>query len=336
MGLASIYAESRGRAELPVVPLKDAMVYPMARRIMDSDVSLGYDCRLQDKYMYQDRWQPEFPFGYYGDPHRVRWDARMFVEEALENGAAIIHHARVTNVILEGNKAVGVAYTKGPSKHCAYAENIIIAAGGLGSPVILRNSGLRRAGYDFFFDPLITVCGEVNDIQARVSEIPMTAGIHLEEEGYMMTDMSVPFLMDMLFSAQVFRFHRMFSQRKMLRIMIKAQDTLGGRITDTGGVRKRLTEQDRRKLLRGAARAREILEHAGAKGIFNSWYLASHPGGTVKIGDLLDAGLKTEYDRLYVCDCSVLPEAWGLPPTLTLVGLGKYLAKLLCGEKSAP
>ncbi len=327
-------AEARG--ELPVAPLKDEMVSPMARRIMDSAVSLGYDWRLLDKYMYQDRWQPDFPFGYYGDPHRVRWDARMFVEEALENGAAIINHARVTRVLVENNKAVGVEYASGGATHRAYAADVVISAGGLGSPVILRNSGMRRAGYDFFFDPLITVCGEVKDVRARVSEIPMTAGLHLEEEGYMMTDMSVPFLLDMLFTAQVFRFHRMFSQRKMLRIMIKAQDTLGGRITDRGGVRKRLAEQDRQKLLRGAARAREILQHAGAKGIFNSWYLASHPGGTVKIGDILDAGLKTEYDHLYVCDCSVIPEAWGLPPTLTLIGLGKYLAKILSGEKKAP
>jgi choline dehydrogenase-like flavoprotein len=29
---------------------------------------------------------------------------------------------------------------------------------------------------------------------------------------------------------------------------------------------------------------------------------------------------------------SVIPEAWGLPPTLTLVGLGKRLAKYLTGE----
>ncbi len=326
---------AEARAELPVGPLKDEMVSPMARRIMDSAISLGYDWQKLNKYMYQDRWQPDFPFGYYGDPHRVRWDARMFVEEAVENGATIINRAKVAKVIVNRNKAIGVAYTSGVMKHQVYAENIIISAGGLGSPVILRSSGIKQAGYNFFFDPLITVCGEVNDMEARVSEIPMSAGLHLEEEGYMMADMPLPFLLDMVFSAQVFRFHRMFSQKKMLRIMIKARDTLGGRLTDRGGVRKWLAEEDRQKLLRGARRAREILEHAGAKGIFNSWYLASHPGGTVKIGDLLDAKLKTEYDNLYVCDCSVIPEAWGLPPTLTLIGLGKYLAKILSGEKKA-
>lgn len=63
-------------------------------------------------------------------------------------------------------------------------------------------------------------------------------------------------------------------------------------------------------------------------------YLAAHPGGTVKIGEHLDARLSTRIDRLHVCDCSVIPEPWGLPPTLTLVGLGKHLARVLCGEKA--
>jgi choline dehydrogenase-like flavoprotein len=37
----------------------------------------------------------------------------------------------------------------------------------------------------------------------------------------------------------------------------------------------------------------------------------------------------TEFDNLFVCDCSVIPEAWGLPPTTTIIGLGKRLAKHL-------
>jgi len=70
-----------------------------------------------------------------------------------------------------------------------------------------------------------------------------------------------------------------------------------------------------------------------AKGIFKTGYLASHPGGTVKLGQLVDSNLKTEYDNLYVCDCSIIPEPWGLPPTSTIIGLGKRLAKYLLGEK---
>ena len=85
----------------------------------------------------------------------------------------------------------------------------------------------------------------------------------------------------------------------------------------------------KKKLHRGYERAKEILKNAGAKSIFKTGYLAAHPGGTVKIGDLLDSNLKTEYDNLYVCDCSVIPEAYGLPPTHTIISLGKRLAKHL-------
>jgi choline dehydrogenase-like flavoprotein len=117
--------------------------------------------------------------------------------------------------------------------------------------------------------------------------------------------------------------------------MVKAKDELGGYLTNRGGVRKILDNNDKKKLHRGYQRAREILQKAGARGIFKTAYLAAHPGGTVKIGDLLDSDLKTEYDNLYVCDCSVIPEAWGLPPTLTIIGLGKRLAKHLTDETIA-
>jgi choline dehydrogenase-like flavoprotein len=39
--------------------------------------------------------------------------------------------------------------------------------------------------------------------------------------------------------------------------------------------------------------------------------------------------LKTAYDNLYICDASVIPESWGLPPTLTVLALAKRLGKHL-------
>jgi choline dehydrogenase-like flavoprotein len=85
-------------------------------------------------------------------------------------------------------------------------------------------------------------------------------------------------------------------------------------------------------LLHGYERAKKILKNAGARHIYKSWYIAAHPGGTAKIQDIVDTNLKTEYDNLFVCDCSVIPESFGLPPTLTLIGLGKRLAKHLSDE----
>ncbi len=97
-------------------------------------------------------------------------------------------------------------------------------------------------------------------------------------------------------------------------------------------MRKILDKNEKQKLRRGYERAKDILKKAGAKDIFKTPYLAAHPGGTAKVGDLLDSNLMTEYDNLFVCDCSVIPEAWGLPPTTTIIGLGKHLAKYLLEE----
>ncbi len=318
--------------ELPVAPLKDEMVGPMSKRIMESAHDLGYNWKKLDKFMYQDRWKPEYKFGHYGDPHRVKWSARMYVEDALTNGAVLMNRAKVTKVIIEDKTAVGVEFTKGKKKSEAFAPKVIISAGGIGTPVILRASGIKRAGYNFFFDPLIGVRGTLKDVNVPNSEIPMTAGVHMDDEGYMMTDLAHPFAFTALFAAEVFRFDKTFDRRNTLQIMVKAKDTLGGRLSDKGGVRKNLDKNDKWKLLRGYERAKKILKNAGAQDIFKTWYLATHPGGTVKIGEIVDSNLKTEYENLYVCDCSVIPEAWGLPPTSTIIGLGKRLAKHISYE----
>jgi len=326
---------AEARKELPIGPLKDEMMTPMATRILESARGLGYDWKKLDKFMYQDRWRPHHRFGYYGDPNHVKWSARMPAGEALRSGAALVDRAKVSRVILENGKAVGVEFKKDNRVHQAFGTHVILAAGGIGSAVILRRTGIPDVGLNYFYDPLISVCGKVEDLRKQVNEIPMSAGVHLDEQGFMMTDMALPFMLDKVFALNVFKFHRLFESRKTLRIMIKARDVLGGRLTDRGGVRKNLTPEDKAKLMDGYERAVKILEKAGAKGIYKTWTLAAHPGGTVKIGEHVDSRLQTRFENLYVCDCSVIPEPWGRPPTLTVIGLGKHLVRCMTGEKAA-
>jgi choline dehydrogenase-like flavoprotein len=253
----------------------------------------------------------------------------MYVEEALTHGAKIVNYAKVKRVLFEGKKAVGVEFRKGGHTHQAFASRVVISAGGIGTPVILRESGIKRAGYDYFFDPLIGVRGTVNDIDVPASEIPMSAGVHLEDESYMMTDMAHPFATNAIFAAGALRFQHLFARSKTLQIMVKARDELGGKLTDGGAVIKILDKKEKKKLQNGYQRARQIMKKAGAKNIYRTQYIAAHPGGTVKVGDLVDSNLMTEYDNLFVCDCSVIPEAWGMPPTTTIIALGKRLAKYI-------
>ncbi len=316
------------KEEVPVAPLSDDLIGPIANRIMTSALDLGYDWQKLNKFIYQDKCRLDCNKCSYGCPHGAKWTARNFVDEAIDNGADIINGAKVEKVIIENNKAVGVEYKKRFKTHTVYANKIIVAAGGIGSPVILRKSGLYNAGYDFFFDPLIMVFGTVSDLKSN-GEPQMAAGIHMADDGYVMTDLSFSFPFYATQAALKFQAHKVFSKEKTLILMIKVKDSLGGRNTWNGDVRKSLTKEDNEKLRLGYGRAKEIFENAGASNIFSGWKLAAHPGGSVKINDIVDSDLKTAYDNLYVCDCSVIPEAWGLPPTLTLLGLGKRLARHL-------
>ncbi|OQX60426.1 MAG: glucose-methanol-choline oxidoreductase [Desulfococcus sp. 4484_241] len=315
------------KKELPIAPASDEIFGPGARRMMESAVELGYDWKRLNKFIYQDKCRPDCWKCSYGCPHGAKWTAREFVEEATTKGATLINRAKATRVLFEGDTAIGVEYKKNFKTHKVYADRIIISAGGVGTPVILRQSGIYKAGYDFFFDPLIMVFGTVKNVKGK-GEIQMAAGAHMDE-GYLMVDLDFPTPMYLVQSAPKMRLDKILSRPDTLMMMIKIKDKLGGRITWDGGVRKSLVREDKLKLRDGYERAKTILKNAGAKGIFSGWTVAAHPGGTAKINDVVDSNLKTEKENLYVCDCSVIPEAWGLPPTLTLLALGKRLAKHL-------
>jgi choline dehydrogenase-like flavoprotein len=263
-----------------------------------------------------------------GCPYEAKWTSRMYIEDVCQNGSILITEANVQRIIRDNHIAIGVEFTYRGEKHQAYADTIILASGGIGTPKILRQSGIRNVGSDFFFDPLVFVIGEVDALDGG-KEFPMAAGYNFHEDGYVMTDLVLPRWLYWLFTAQVFRFDRLPAHRRSLPIMVKARDELGGHLTRSGGVRKRLTGVERKRLDDGGQKALKILRNAGARNIFKTWYLAVHPGGTAKIGEVVDSNLQAEIDNLYVCDCSVVPEAWGLPPSLTLLALGKRLGKYL-------
>jgi choline dehydrogenase-like flavoprotein len=319
------------KQEIPIQPLSNDLLGPAARRIMDSARDLGYEWDKLPKLAYQENCRVDCDKCVMGCPHGAKWTSRMYVEDACENGSVLITGADVKRVLQENQTAKGVEFSYQGGRHKAFANTIILSAGGIGTPQIMRQSGIQDVGSDFFFDPLIFVIGEVKE-KLSGKEFPMAAGFHFKEEGYLLTDLVLPRWLYWLFTAQVFRFDRLPAHRHSLPIMVKVKDELGGHLTKRGGVRKRLGETERKRLMGGYELAHKILVNAGARNIYKTWYLAVHPGGTVKINEVVDSNLKTEIDNLYVCDCSVIPEAWGLPPSLTLLALGKRLGKHLYGE----
>jgi choline dehydrogenase-like flavoprotein len=118
---------------------------------------------------------------------------------------------------------------------------------------------------------------------------------------------------------------------RTLGVMIKLRDEISGDIDERGRVSKGLTRSDVARLDRAEDVARRILLRAGcdASSIIRTPLRGTHPSATARIGDVVDAELRTGIDNLYVCDASVFPEALGRPTVLTILALARRLARSL-------
>ncbi len=317
------------RAELPIAPIRDELMSPAAQLFMKSARELGYDCKKLDKFIYQDKCLRDCDSCIKGCPNGAKWNSRYLVDEALHNGATMINHAKVKRVITEGGRAVGVEYKSGVKNISLHADIVVIAAGGIGSPVILRNSGFSGVGEKLCMDPILVVFGQVKGLGGSGRAVPMMTGFHLKEEGIMFADLHIPKVLKQFFDVHALNLGKVGQFEDVIPIMVKIRDDLSGKIRNGGLLKKDISPADKIKFNNGEGIAKDILRQAGAHKTYTSQIVAAHPGASVKIGEHVDKNLKTRFDGLYVCDCSVYPEALGLPPSLMLLGLGKRLAKHL-------
>jgi choline dehydrogenase-like flavoprotein len=312
------------RAELPISQLPDSLVGPMAARIMQGARALGMDWQKLDKMIRPQICRSGCWRCAYGCPFGAKWSARDFLDEAGKHGAELLDRAKVLRVVLENGRATGVEFTRAGQLQRAGARIVVLAGGGIGSPRLLHSSGLRPRTSSFFSDPVIAVMGSVDDIDGG-AEVPMAAGVRYDADGITLADMTLPEPMYQGFTAQAGRFDRLLAHSRTLSVMVKIRDEIGGSVGPRWAS-KPLQAADRRKLDSGVEMARAILGAAGATHVFQSRHFAAHPGGSVRIGDGVDRDLQAAgAANLFVCDASVIPQAWGLPPTLTLLCLGTRL-----------
>ena len=337
LGIELAPALAECRAELPVGPLPDELLGPMARRIMQGALAAGLPWHKLDKMIRPAICRSGCWRCVYGCPYGAKWTARDLLDEARLRGAHLLDQARATRVLLEQGRAIGVEYERAGALHSVRAGAVVLAGGGIGSPRLLHASGLAPRSLPFFSDPVVAVMGTVDGLATADgsdagAEVPMAAGMALEEEGLSFADLTLPKPMYQAFALQVGRVDRLFAHRRTLSIMVKIRDLAGGGIGPRW-VDKTLQPEDRARFRRGTALARRILAEAGARHVFQSWHFAAHPGGALALGGAgpaaVDRDLRGSAAGLYVCDASVLPAPWGLPPTLTLLALGKRLGRRL-------
>jgi choline dehydrogenase-like flavoprotein len=318
------------KRELKVAPLPDENIGSAAKGLMKSAQDLGLDWHKLNKFVDPSKGKlrnKDFFFG--SDREKPRWQARDWALEAEKAGATLLTNTYVEEVLVENNVATGVlAKGERGEQIEANADAVVVSAGGVGSPVILQKSGIYEAGQQFFFDPFCMTFGYLDEPTDFPSEPPMVSGLHTED-GVMVTDMSLPWTMHANYTTKAKKYFTAFRTRRALGLMTKIRDDLEGSIGITEQITKRLTNEDHHKIEKGKAISRKILRNLGAKDIWYSGCGAAHPGGTCRIGEVVDANLETKYKNLFVADASVIPEQWGIPPVLSVICLGRRLARHL-------
>ncbi len=259
----------------------------------------------------------------------AKWSSLEQVKQAKKQGVEFLEGITVSRVIIVDGHAEGIEGRDQSGEPVQiFARIVILAAGGIGTPIILRNSGIE-AGNKLFLDLFTVTIGLTKDA-GMPNDIPMAAYYH--GDGFLIS----PFIDTPLVAVSVIptplRHGLKLAQREhMLGVMVKIDDDSIGRINADGTVEKSVTETDRKKLKQGEELAQKILLEAGAdpQTIITTKVRGAHPGGTAAINEVVDKNLETSIPRLFICDASVLPHAPGLPPILTIVALGKRLSRHL-------
>ncbi len=264
-----------------------------------------------------------------GCPSGAKWTALSFLREAESLGVEVVYNTKVEKVIVQNGKAKGVECISpnGPVKY--YSNSTVLAAGGIKSPVILQNSGIKNAGQNLFIDICELYYGITPDIDlSHEPPMQLVNTEFLEKEGFIHSTGSFKdksklkyYLKDNVDA---------YMNNNLFAVIVKIKDEAQGKIYPDGTFSKAATTQDRKRLDKGGEAARELLMAAGARpetiqkreGIYGG-----HNGASAALGVVVDNNLQTKIDNLFVCDGSILPESPGLPPILTIMAIAKWFGK---------
>ncbi len=323
--------------ELQIAPLPPELRGRASTRVAEAAQALGYDWQPQLKFMSPMRTR-RFSCGakcMLGCRCGAKWSAAEYVDEAVAAGARLLTRATVERVLVEGGHAVGVAGLLAGRPFSVTAGTVVLAAGGIGTPRILQASGFADAGQGMTMDVTSMVYGFVKERGAG-NEPPMTWSWEDRETGFMLSTLIDPWLLYPIITALKGWRYPLYWPRwnNILGVMIKLKDDVSGGVFRDGKISKPLTAHDRPRLQMAENLSRQILCKAGAEpaDMFMTPLRGTHPSGTVRIGTMLNSDLRTETPGLYVCDASVFPEALARPTVLTIIGLGKRLARHLASN----
>lgn len=313
------------------------------KRLREAAESMGAPFEEQQKFIDPEKCRLGCDWCMLGCPHDAKWTTRRLVEEGLKyyrNNFTLLVSSPVDTLILSDskNKAIGVKLKNGRE---ILGANIILAAGGIGSPGILLRSGIKSVGKRFFMDPMNIVFGISKHKNGGVwGEQSFSHAIETfsESDGFMIGNSSAQgtfavMCMTRLKSASKtwFRAHNI---KQGMGLFVKLAEDDQGEIFPNERTSKPMTDNDIKRMKKGTKLATDIMIKAGIipSTVSILEWAGGHPGGTVEMNKLVDRSFKFEIDNLYICDASVFPVSPGSPPSLSVMAMSRLLSKFLLGN----
>ena len=291
---------------------------PLTERLYSAFESLELDPQVTPKFMEDPARCIACGRCVLGCKYGAKWTADKLID-AVE-GVAVETGATVKQVVTEGNRATGVVVRRSGKDELEPADVVVLAAGGLGTPVVLDASGIP-ASPTLFVDPVLCVAAHWEGAKLD-RQLPMP---FVSEQP--------DFILSPYFDWLSFFFNKGWRvpSGDIVSIMIKMADASIGSF-DGRTLDKPLVDSDWETIARAVDLSYEVLEAVGVpreKAFFGTLN-AGHPGGCFP---LTEAEAETLHHgvlpaNLYVADASLFPRSMGNPPILTIMALAKRVARL--------
>ena len=214
-------------SEMGVTTLPDTHFGKGTNIIMDKAKSLGFNTQKMPKFIDPETCKPCGKCAF-GCPRDAKWTSKGYVNDALDHGAKIIANTEITELITVNGEIKGVkSYDKE-----FLADMVVISAGGIETPRILRRAGID-AGNNLFVDTFVTVGGILKDIKFK-NEVQMNALIKLDD-----------LIMAPHYSGMLFNNLKKYcvNENDIIGMMIKIADEGSGKVRE-GYIEKYSTAND--------------------------------------------------------------------------------------------
>ena len=255
-----------------------------------------------------------------------KWDATQFIKEATQSNAKLKTEFTVTKILHNNRKVEGVeGINKNGKTEKYHSKTVVLSAGAINTPLILKNSGIN-AGNDIFLDIFTTIGGYLPNNNLK-NELQM--GIKAEFGPYFLSPHYSSHLKPLIEE----KGYKNIKDQDIVGIMLKFADDNKGTI-NKNKIDKTLTKKDINIIKEGYEKAEKLLLKIGVEpeSIVATSLKGAHPGGTAPLGKITDNNFQTKIKGLYISDASVIPEAPGRPPILTILAISRKVSNIINNE----